>query len=90
MKDSSETPTIGVKGVLIYNHATERHVFRVYTEEGKDGFVDYKLAAEDIWIELQDKYCSLFQCETNRIDYSSAYLGRGRRILDDMKSQEEP
>jgi len=81
MKDN-EAPAKGSKGFLLYNPFTGKHFFRIYgemnEETGHKDFKDYALCAEDIEIEINDSFVSLYEHQDNegRLDYSSKTLGR--------------
>lgn len=60
------------KGFLLYSPFREGYFFRIY--EGKN-FKDYELFAEEIEIQLIDKWVSLYESEEkNKLDFSSKAL----------------
>ena len=76
-------PAKGKKGFLLYNFFTQKHFFRVYNPDSEEGFTDYDLCAEDIEIEIIDRFTELYEGEDrNRLDYSRRVLGNNEKPLD--------
>ena len=78
----TEKPANGVKGYILYNIFDHEYFFRVY-DHGKH--TDYRLAAEDIKVEIiSGDHLSLYERESededveNKLDWSSAYLGKSK------------
>jgi hypothetical protein len=75
----TETPAKGVRGFLLYNPFSERHFFRIYDPNDKSKFKDYRLAAEDVEIEILSGQVALYDYkdgEKGRLDWDSRVLGR--------------
>lgn len=71
------TPAKGVKGFLLYSPVTKGYFFRVYDPEDRSNFKDYKLAADDIEIEILDGFTVLRDGpEMGTLDYSDKVLGK--------------
>lgn len=68
----------GVKGFILYNPFDKKFFFRVYNEADQTQFTDYRIAADEIEVELQEDYISLYEGEDgkNKLDYSSKVLGK--------------
>lgn len=54
-----EEPARGLKGHLLWNPFEKSYFFRVYDPEDKSKFEDYDLAADDIEIEILDRFVVL-------------------------------
>jgi predicted DNA-binding protein (UPF0251 family) len=66
-----------VKGFLLYSPVDQRHFFRIYDPEDKTKFVDYKITAEEIEIQLLSDFNALIHDEKGkRLDFSSRVLGK--------------
>ncbi len=77
----TEKPTTGMRGFLIYDHAAQKHVFRVYESADKRKFTDYELRIMDLEVEIQGNYSSFYKDdETDEayIDYPSRVLGKSK------------
>jgi len=62
------------KGFLLYSPFREAYFLRIY--DG-DNFKDYELFAEEIEIQLIDKWISLYESEEkNKVDFSTKALGK--------------
>lgn len=73
------TPSKGVKGFLLYSPVIRGFFFRVYDVEDKSKFKDYKLCAEDIEVEIIDRFTVLkdgVDGELGRLDYNDTVFGR--------------
>lgn len=69
-----EKPAKGKKGFLLYSPFKQTHFFRIYDGEN---FKDYDLIAEEIEIQIVDKWVSLYQSEErNKLDFSKKALGK--------------
>jgi hypothetical protein len=70
----------GVKGFMLWNPFSKEYFFRVYDEQDKSKYQDYRLAADDIEVELLDSYISLYDSGEggcmNKLDYSGKALGK--------------
>jgi hypothetical protein len=72
-----------VKGCFLYSPFGEnqqgRYFFRVY-HDSKD-FTDYDIKAEEIEVELDGKWISLYESDngSNYLDWSSKALGRSNK-----------
>ncbi len=78
-----EVPAEGVTGFLLYNPFSKDYFFRVYNEADRTEFVDYRLAAEDIEVEIKCKCLSLYHNDgghSNKLDYTSEVLGKKRAV----------
>ena len=74
----AEKPAKGVRGYLLYNFHSGKHFFRIYDHENHT-HTDYRLAAEDIEVEIVAGGISLYEEDgNNRLDWSSEYLKRAR------------
>jgi hypothetical protein len=74
-----EQPAKGVKGFFLYNPFTKRHWFRVYDETDRSKYKDYRVAAEEIEVEIICDSTSLYEAEDgegNKLDWNSRVLGR--------------
>ncbi len=71
-----EKPAKNVRGFFLYNPFTKKHFFRVYDEKDKRKFTDYKVCAEDIEVTIHAGGLSLYEGESNRLDWSSEALGK--------------
>ena len=72
----AEKPAKGVKGFILYNIFDDQYFFRVY-DHGTH--TDYKIAAEDIQVEIVADNISFYEEDgNNRLDWSSEYLKRAR------------
>ena len=71
-----EKPTKGVKGFILYSPFGKRYFFRIYHSQGQ--FTDYDIRAEEIEVELDGEWLSLYESENGRnyLDWSSKALGR--------------
>lgn len=72
-------PAKGVKGCLLWNPFTDKHFFRVYSDNHE--YKDYALSAEDISIEIQDDSIVLRDSDSDnddygKVDWSDKVLGR--------------
>lgn len=72
-----EKPTKGVRGFILYSPFGKeggRYFFRVYTPQGQ--FTDYDIRAEEIEVELDGEWLSLYESENgkNYLDWSSKAL----------------
>lgn len=73
----TEKSAKGVRGFLLYSPISKDYFFRVYDKVNKSNFVDYKLSAEDIEIEIVSKWNALVTKEGKQcLDYSSEALGK--------------
>jgi hypothetical protein len=75
----SEVSAKGKRGFLLLNPFTWKHFFRIYDPDDKRKFKDYRLAAEDIEIEILCGGLSLYDGddeEKARLDWSSEVLGK--------------
>jgi hypothetical protein len=70
----SVQPAKGKKGHLLYSPFTKTHFFRIYDGEG--GFTDYDICADDIEIEILDRFLELYEGDRNKLDYSRRTLGK--------------
>lgn len=80
----TETPAKGKKGFLLYNPFSKNYFFRIYDPVDKSKFTDYRLAAEDIEVEIVADGLSLYASdgdERSLLDWSSEALGRPHGIL---------
>lgn len=69
----------GEVGYLIYCHATNRHVFRVYTNAPHD-FVDYDILHNDLKVKIIDADAHFYTGQSNgqpfaELDHCPATLG---------------
>ena len=69
----------GEVGYLIYCHATNRHVFRVYTNPPHD-FVDYDIRHNDLRVKIIDPDAHFYTGQANgeqfnELDHCPATLG---------------
>lgn len=69
-------PAKGKKGHLLYSPFTKTHFFRIYDAEDKSKFTDYEVCADDIEIEILDRFLELYEGDRNKLDYSRKTLGR--------------
>lgn len=73
----TETPAKGTKGFLLYSPFDEQFFFRIYTSEDKREFKDFRLAAEDIEVEILADDLSFYEDgERKKLDWSSEVLGK--------------
>jgi hypothetical protein len=74
-----EVTAEGVIGFLIYNPFSKEYFFRVYNESDRTEFTDYRLAADEIEIEIKCKRLSLYHNDIghlNKLDYTSKVLSQ--------------
>jgi hypothetical protein len=74
-----EKPTKGVRGFILYSPFDKkggRYFFRIYHSE--EQFMDYDIRAEEIEVELDGEWLSLYESENgqNYLDWSSKAIGR--------------
>ena len=72
-----EKSTKGVRGFILYSPFGKergRYFFRVYTSKGQ--FIDYDIRTEEIEVELDGEWLSLYESENgkNYLDWSSKAL----------------
>lgn len=82
-----EQPAFGVVGFLLYMPHLDKHIFRIYSGEGKDRtFQDYDLACEDVKVQILSGGTSLYRMSQGRgrLDWSSEVLGR--KPIDEDRS----
>lgn len=78
-----EVSAEGVTGFLLYNPFSKEYFFRVYNEADRSEFTDYRLAAEDIEVEIKGNFLSLYHSDgghSNKLDYTSEVLGKKRAV----------
>ena len=63
-----EKPAKGVRGFLLWN---DSYFFRVYNEKDRSQFIDYKICAEDIEIEILADGLSLYEGPRDEDDRKS-------------------
>lgn len=62
----------GVEGFFLYHPFKKDYFFRVYDEEDKTKYIDYKILAEEVKVKVIGNYLSLHEDESgNRLDYAS-------------------
>ena len=57
----NEKPAKNVEGFLLYNPFTEKYFFRIYDSVDKKKYIDYKICAEDVKVEIKSNILSLYE-----------------------------
>ena len=71
------TDAKGTKGFILYSPVTNDFFFRVYDSVDKKVYKDYKLAIEDMEVEILDEFVTLVDDgEQSRIAYKRSVLGQ--------------
>lgn len=65
-----------ITGVFLYNPIKDKYWFRIYNQQNRREYKDYRLGANDIEVTILAGGLSLFRCgvEKNYLDWSSKYL----------------
>lgn len=81
MTQAMTTDAKGTKGFILYSPFTKNFFFRVYDDKDKKIFKDYKMAFEDMEVEILDNHVVLVDDgEQSRIAYKRSVLGRSPTI----------
>lgn len=77
-RDYKIFPAKDVEGYLIFNIKDNKYLFRVYETEDRKIFTDYELFAEDVKVQIIDKFVKLYKYRDGdaALDYNLKILGK--------------